>query len=100
MSFLTKLFSGEKNALEIFQKEVNLVNSFSEEIAALSQEHMRQEITNFKLQILKLETNEEIKKGLWEIAPRVFALVREATKRTIYKPHFDVQIAGGFVLAK
>jgi predicted nucleotidyltransferase component of viral defense system len=36
---------------------------------------------------------------LGEIRPRVFALVREASKRSIGQYHYDVQIIGGIVLS-
>lgn len=35
---------------------------------------------------------------LWEILPEAFALVREASKRTIGLRHYDVQLLGGIVL--
>ncbi len=35
---------------------------------------------------------------LWEILPEAFALVREASRRTIGLRHYDVQIIGGIVL--
>ena len=35
---------------------------------------------------------------LWEILPRAFAAVREASRRTIGLRHFDVQLIGGMVL--
>ncbi len=100
MSFLTNLFSGEKNALDTYRKELDLANSYADEITKLSQEEIRKEILEFRSELGKFEHTNEIKKKLWDIAPRVFALVREATKRALNKPHFDVQIIGGFVLAK
>ena len=33
-----------------------------------------------------------------ELLPQAFALVREASKRTLNERHFDVQIIGGVVL--
>jgi preprotein translocase subunit SecA len=35
---------------------------------------------------------------LWEILPRAFAAVREASQRTIGLRHFDVQLIGGVIL--
>jgi preprotein translocase subunit SecA len=35
---------------------------------------------------------------LWEILPRAFAAVREASQRTIGLRHFDVQLIGGIIL--
>ncbi len=99
MSFFSKIFSGEKSPLERYGKELAAVNGYKEEVAKLSQEQIREEISNFKLQISKLQSNEEIFKLLKEVSPRVFALTRESAKRTIGQFHYDVQIAGGFVLS-
>lgn len=100
MSFLSKIFSTEKSPLDTYSKELVLVNSFKNEIAALSQEQMQKEVKSFKLKVSNLETNKEVYEKLLEIAPRVFALTREAMKRSIGKFHYDVQIIGGFSLAK
>src|SRR4051812_8681064 len=100
MSFLSNLFSGEKNPLETYKKELAAINSFKEEIEGLSQEQIQAEISNFKLEISKLETNKEIQNKLFEIRPRVFALIREAAKRSIGQFHYDVQLVGGIVLSE
>ncbi len=36
--------------------------------------------------------------ALWEILPEAFAMVREASRRTIGLRHYDVQLVGGIVL--
>ena len=77
MSFIDKLFGG-KNALETYRSQLEAVNAFKDEVAGLTQEQMKEEISNFKLQISKLEGKKEIKAGLEEVLPRVFALTREA----------------------
>ena len=82
-----------------FSGQLEEVNGYKEEVEKLSQEQIREEITNYKLQITKLETEKEILEELEEIAPRVFALTREAAKRSIGQFHYDVQVAGGFALA-
>ncbi len=99
MSFLDKFFSGDKNPLDRFAKELLEVNGYGQEIEKLSQERIREEIGKFKDEIKKLETEKEIFEELRKIAPRVFALTREAAKRSIGQFHYDVQVAGGFVLA-
>src|SRR3989344_7309270 len=97
MSFISKIFGGG-NALGKYQSELDQVNGFKDEVSKLSQEQLREEISNFKSQFLKVEGKDEIKKLLTEIRPRVFALVREAATRTIRQTHFDVQIVGGLAL--
>ncbi len=42
-----------------------------------------------------LQAEEDI---LWEILPEAFAMVREASRRTIGLRHYDVQMVGGIVL--
>jgi preprotein translocase subunit SecA len=100
MSFITRMFGGGRTPLETYKKDLDLVNSYREEIGGLSEEQIKKEISDFRLEIKDLESFDEIYKKLVEIRPRVFALVREATKRTISKPHYDVQIVGGFVLSE
>jgi preprotein translocase subunit SecA len=99
MSFFSKLFGGEKPALEKYQGDLDLVNSFNDEVSKLTEDQIKKEILDFKLQIGDLKTKEEIKEKLTEIRPRVFALVREAAKRTTGQRHYDVQIVGGMALS-
>lgn len=99
MSFFTKLFGADKNPLDTYSKELLAVNSFKDEVAGLTPEQMKSEIKDFRLKIKGLASEDEIKDGLYEILPRVFALAREASKRTIGQFHYDVQIVGGAALA-
>ncbi len=99
MSFLSNFFSGDQSPLDRYSKEIEEVNSYKTEIEALSQEQIKEEITKFKLEIANFTTEKEIFDELKKIAPRVFALTREAAKRSIGQFHYDVQLAGGFVLA-
>ena len=99
MSFFSKLFGGEKPALEKYQGDLDLVNFFNDEVSKLTEDQIKKEILDFKLQIGDLKTKEEIKEKLTEIRPRVFALVREAAKRTTGQRHYDVQIVGGMALS-
>jgi len=106
---------------------VNRVNLFEQEISGLSDEQLRAKTAEFKEHIAKKslqfnveiaelekallavaipEEKEKIKEKLKvtrnkvfdEILPQAYAVVREASKRTIGLRHFDVQIAGGIVL--
>ncbi len=56
-------------------------------------ERLRGEVQKRRRELLDAE--EEI---LWEILPEAFALVREASRRTIGLRHYDVQLIGGIVL--
>ncbi len=99
MSFFSKLFGGEKGALEKYQGGLDVVNSFADEVSRLTEEQIKTEIGNWKLEISKFTSKDEISEQLKQIRPRVFALVREAAKRTIAQRHYDVQIVGGMALS-
>jgi preprotein translocase subunit SecA len=99
MSFISKLFSFEKNPLDVHRKELGKINSFTEEIQGLSQEQIQAEIKSFEAELQKISDTDKVFKKLTEIRPRVFALTREAAKRSIGQFHYDVQIVGGISLS-
>jgi preprotein translocase subunit SecA len=73
------------------KKFVNSVNILEEEVSKLKDE-------DFPIKTLELK--QKIKDGISEeeILPFAFALVREASKRTLGQRHYDVQIVGGYAL--
>ncbi len=103
-----KLFSGDptKKTVEQFQHVVEQVNSLEAEFEALSDEAIREKTHEFKSQVALavegIEDEKELHKAeqdvLNEIMPEAFALVREASKRSIGLRHYDVQIIGGAAL--
>ncbi|MBL8030009.1 MAG: preprotein translocase subunit SecA [Candidatus Doudnabacteria bacterium] len=99
MSFFTRIFGGEKTALEKYGSELNKINGFKEDVFKLTQEEIQSEISNFKLQIAKYSDRDSILTELKNIRPRVFALVREAAARSIGQTHYDVQMLGGLALS-
>ncbi len=98
MSFLSRIFSFEKNPLVTHASELRKINGFKEEIEALSDEQIKSEILDFKKELSEITETQEVFKKLAEIRPRVFALTREASKRTIGQFHYDVQLGGGITL--
>jgi len=68
------------------------VNELEPWAKGLSAEQFLEETKRFKEQVAKGETT------LDDILPKAFALVREASVRTLGLRHFDVQIVGGIVL--
>lgn len=101
MSFISNLFGfAGSNPVSKYKAELNQINGLAEEISALSDEQIKQEVSGFKEELAKLEDNEKIFKKLKEIRPRVFALTREASKRSLGKFHYDVQVSGGLALAE
>ena len=85
------LFDPNKKALKRAKAVLPLVNSFEEKISKLSDEELKAKTQEFKERLSEGET-------LDDILPEAFAVVREASKRTLNMRHFDVQIIGGAVL--
>jgi preprotein translocase subunit SecA len=100
---IKKMFTG--NPLDTFEEHVREINALEPEIEKLSDEELRVESEKLKEQVQTAEKgdNEEDKTvaekaTLDEIAPRAFALAREAARRTLGQRPFDVQLLGGLVL--
>ena len=93
ISRLLKRVFGSKNDRELKRigKLVRQVNALAEEIAALSDEQLREKSAEFKR---RLGTGESLE----QIMPEAFAVVREAGERTLGLRHFDVQLIGGICL--
>ena len=91
-NFLNKIFGSTNdrkiNALSSIVEQINLLEK---NIEKLSDSQLLEKTANLK-QIAKNNQNIE------NILPEAFALVREASKRTIGQRHYDVQIMGGIVL--
>lgn len=119
--------SPSMNKMVELSRLVNLVNSFEARISQLSDaelcaktdefrkhlstksEQFAQELEELRQAMLSVampEEKEKLKEKLKvsrnrifaDILPEAFAVVREASKRTIGLRHFDVQIAGGIIL--
>ncbi len=101
MSIFTRIFSAaSSDPLKTHASELSKINSFKDEVAKLTEEQIKAEVQVFREELKKLDSNDKIFKKLEEIRPRVFALTREAAKRTIGQFHYDVQIVGGIALAE
>ncbi len=91
-SFFNTIFSrSEKKKLAEFQRAVQLINDLEPEIEKLSQDMLLKRISEIKSEI---SNGKKIDDYLVES----FAMVREASKRTLGQRHFDVQLIGGMVL--
>jgi preprotein translocase subunit SecA len=92
MSFLTKVL-GDPNERDLkrIRPLVERINGLEGEIQALSDDDLKGMTAEFK---------QELENGatLDDILPDAFAVVREASRRTIGMRHFDVQLIGGVVL--
>lgn len=72
-------------------KEVRKINELEPEIKALSDEQLKDKTVQFKQRYQQGES-------LDSLLPEAFAVVREASRRTLGLRHFDVQLIGGMVL--
>ncbi|OGZ76966.1 MAG: preprotein translocase subunit SecA [Candidatus Staskawiczbacteria bacterium RIFCSPLOWO2_12_FULL_37_15] len=92
MSIFSKIF-GDPNEKYIkgLAPIVEKINSFEPEFQKFSAEQLKEKTKEFKERLAKGQT-------LDYILPEVFALVREAAKRTLNQRHFDSQLIGGIVL--
>jgi preprotein translocase subunit SecA len=92
LNFLTKLFgSSNDRILKKIQPIIDQINEFEPQIQALSDSQISEKTTEFKTRLAKGET-------LDDILPEAFALVREASVRTLGLRHYDVQLIGGIAL--
>ena len=82
---------GEGRVLKKLQGISKQVNAIEEDFEKLTDEELRGETEVFRKRLADGET-------LDDILPEAFAAVREASKRTLGKRHFDVQIMGGGAL--
>ena len=85
------LRAGEGRALKQLEKIADLVNSHEATYVAMSDEQLRAMTDSFKARLAAGE-------DLDDLLPEAFALVREASKRTLGQRHYDVQIMGGAAL--
>ena len=91
-SFLSKVFgTANQRQLKKMEPIVAKINSLEPEITKLSDDELKNKTTQFRERLAKGET-------LNDLLPEAFAVVREASRRTIGQRHFDVQLMGGIVL--
>jgi preprotein translocase subunit SecA len=83
--------SRNKRIVRKLKKIVTKVNSFEGDFEKLTDVQLKDKTTEFKLRYQDGETLEQL-------LPEAFAVVREASKRTLGLRHFDVQLMGGIVL--
>jgi preprotein translocase subunit SecA len=82
---------GEGRVLKRLEVVAKQVNAIEEDFEKLTDAELRGETESFRKRLAGGET-------LDDLLPEAFAAVREASKRTIGKRHFDVQIMGGAAL--
>ena len=100
MSFLSNIL-GDKyaKAIKPFWPIVAEINALEEKVNVLSDVDLKAKTVEFRKKILPLSEGGE-GKTLEDILPEAFAVVREASRRTLNERHFDVQLIGGIILNK
>ena len=93
LNIVNRLFGGlGSNNLKQYEKIVKKINDLEPETSILNDEELKNKTEYFKNQFKKQ------KKSIDEILPEAFAVVREASIRSLKMRHFDVQLIGGIVL--
>ncbi len=91
-NILTKIFGTRHDrTMKRLRPTVDRINALEKEVSGLDQDAMRSRISRMREQV-------DNGMSLDEILVEVFALVREASRRTLEMRHFDVQLIGGIVL--
>jgi preprotein translocase subunit SecA len=126
MRFLNRFVDSNDREIRRLQPIVDATNALEAEYEAMSDEAIRDAFTELRTDALEAAApdqpsedelrhpdlerrrelakerrkreNERLQKALDELMPDVFAMSREAMKRTLNKRHFDVQLMGGAVL--
>src|SRR2546423_7086842 len=83
--------SRNERLLKQYAPVVQRINALEAGLAALSDAQLRAKSAEFKQRYAEGAP-------LDELLPEAFAVVREASKRTLRMRHFDVQLLGGMVL--
>ena len=92
MSLIGKIFGSHSDKeLKRISGIVNKIESFDEPMQKLSDEELRNKTAEFKERLSNGET-------LDDLLPEAYAVVREASARTIGLKHYRVQLIGGIIL--
>src|SRR6187397_3453257 len=126
MKLLSRFIDSNDRELRRIQPQVEEANALEAEYEALSDEDIRAAFAEIRAEIHEIAAGEEpsddelnhpdrerrndlrkdrrkrenarLQKALDDVLPEVFAMTREAMKRTLDMRHFDVQFIGGAVL--
>ncbi len=114
VSYVSKLILGSRNERELkkMRSLINRINALEPRVRSLSDHELQSKTAEFRQRIenalqerfgqVPAFEDRERKLAEYEILnellPEVFAVVREASVRTLGMRHFDVQLLGGIVL--
>jgi len=89
---LSKVFgSRNERLIKELSKTVNVINGLESKFESMSDEQLSAKTGEFRDRIQSGD-------AIDDVLPEAFAVVREASKRTLGLRHFDVQLIGGMVL--
>ena len=91
LGILKRLLDDNAKEIKKLSKHVEEINELEPSMKKLSDGELRAKTDEFKE---RLQNGEQLD----EILPEAFAVVREASVRTLGMRHFDVQLMGGIVL--
>lgn len=91
-NFISKFFDSNEKEINKLEPIVSEINSFEEKFKKLKDKEFPQKTKEFKERVAKGES-------LDLLLPEAFALVREASRRSIGQRHYDVQLMAGITLA-
>lgn len=92
MKFLSKIL-GDANErfIKNLRPIIDDINAREAALQNISNEELKQQTEHLKRELASGKTADDI-------LPAAFALVREASRRTLHQRHYDVQLMGGIVL--
>ncbi len=92
MSILKSIFpSYSARQIKRYRSTVLQINALEESIKSLTNEALKAKTVEFRSRLGQGETLEQL-------LPEAFAVVREASRRTLGQRHYDVQLIGGMIL--
>lgn len=96
---IEKIFGSESSKIvKKYRKVVEKINQREAHVSSLTQAQMREVISIYRDELKEIKDDKALFAKLDSILVEVFALVREAAKRTLNERHHDVQLIGGQVL--
>jgi preprotein translocase subunit SecA len=91
VAFLSHIFKANSRLLNRYWATAKTINELEPTIQSLDDAGLKAKTSEFRVRLEKGET-------LDNLLPEAFAVVREASLRTLGQRHFDVQLIGGMVL--
>lgn len=98
MNVLEKIFNFNKRDLKNLRKIASQVDDLKDDMTRLADSDFKKKTDEYRAQFKELENRQDEDKLMDKILPEAFALVREASKRTLGLEPFLVQIMGGIAL--